>query len=54
MNDFAKWIASQEGKAQSLSIAQIKEVIGLVADAVFHDTVIMESLLRIGRKRAGK
>ena len=47
-------ITKKEGKKKSLSIAQVKEVIGLVADEIYLDPELLQKLLALGSKRIKK
>jgi hypothetical protein len=51
-NDLAKYIAGKEGKNLELSIAQVKEVIGLVADFLVVCPENRDLLIKLGKRRA--
>ena len=52
MNSFAANITREEGLKQSISIAQVKEVIGLVADSCFSNADTLVGLVKLGKKRS--
>lgn len=51
MNKVAAEIAKREGKKKSLSIAQIKEVLGIVSDMCFENTAFVRELICLGWRR---
>lgn len=52
MNELAAKVTRLEGKRLSLSVAQVKEVIGLIADQCLETPGTLEDLLALGRRRA--
>jgi hypothetical protein len=54
LNVLAKMVAEKEGLKKSLSIAQIKEVLGCLCDEIWWDPQIIEALIASGRRRAKK
>lgn len=51
INEIAKLVSKKEGLKKSISIAQIKEVIGIVAELIVKDPIALASLLQLGAKR---
>ena len=54
LNVLARAIAKMEGKKQSISIAQIKEVIKCISICMYYNPVIVAKLIRNGEKHATK
>lgn len=52
LNTLASEITKREGKRLSLSVAQVKEVVGLLADACFADAQVVAALVAAGKRRA--
>lgn len=55
MSEVAKLIAQIEGKRKAISIAQVKEVIGIVADlfwTVGNPEALARAFLELGKRRA--
>lgn len=52
MNELAIHLTVNEGKKKSVSVAQVKELIGLLADHVYQNPGTLEDLLALGRRRA--
>lgn len=50
-NELAKAITELEGKHESVSIAQVKEIIGIVADGIFAYPDVLHCLVALGIKR---
>lgn len=51
LNKLAALITKQEGKKKSLPIAQVKEVLGLVAEVIYKDSEALFALLKLGERR---
>lgn len=52
-NDLARLITAREGKKKQISVAQAKEVLGVMADLTFADPAgIYAILLGLGKRRA--
>lgn len=53
MNDLARVVVRREGKKKSLSIAQVKEVLGIVSDLLARDyeVTLIQVLYRDGLRR---
>jgi hypothetical protein len=54
LNEMAREITYYEGGAQSLSVAQIKEVIKIIARMVFEDPKLLVALYRNGEKQTAR
>ena len=54
LNDLAKQVTLKEGKKKSISIAQVKEVIGLISEAIHEKPEIIAELIKLGAKRKKK
>jgi hypothetical protein len=54
MNDLSMLVTKREGKRKSQSIAQIKEMLGIVSDLVASHPVALVLLLKNGLRRKGK
>lgn len=53
MNDIAKKICDKEGKKKGVSIAQVKEILGVFADIMWNDpNVLVAFLSYAGRRKA--
>jgi hypothetical protein len=53
-NELASHVAKKEGLKKPVSIAQVKEILGIVADVFFSEAIkpkTYHALLRIGLKR---
>ena len=50
MNDFAKIIAQEETGKKEVSIAQIKEVMKIIAREIYNDTDLLIGFLKYGGK----
>lgn len=53
LNTLAKEVTLREGKKKSISIAQVKEVIGIIAELVYVNEDLHCKLERLGKKRLG-
>lgn len=51
-NELAKLITKREGKRLSLSIAQVKEVLGIVSDYLVLAPEYRDLLIKLGKRRA--
>lgn len=54
MNQLAAEITRCEGKAQSISIAQVKEVMGILSQMMWRSPRLIGSFVAYGRKRCNK
>lgn len=58
-NQLAKLVVTAEGKRLSISIAQVKEVLGIVADLLWAcrrepDRSVYVCLMKLGKRRAAR
>lgn len=53
-NSMARMITLREGKTSQLTIAQVKEVIGILADEAFQAPDVAIDLVELGRRRLRK
>ena len=51
MNDIAKEICVREGKKKQVSIAQVKEILGVLVDMMWDDPNVLTALLKNSQKR---
>lgn len=50
-NELAELVAWREGKQESVSIAQIKEIIGHIADLLYCEPGVLACLVKLGLNR---
>lgn len=54
LNEIYKQVAKLEGKKKQVSIAQIREIIGIISDLMLKHPKIISTLYRLGERRSKK
>lgn len=54
MKDLATAIAKQEGKKTQARIGEVREILSVLSDMIYLDSVLIELLINNGKKRAKK
>lgn len=52
LNDMADMISEKEGKKEEVNIAQIKEVLGVVAQCLYENPELVGKVLALGKARS--
>lgn len=52
LSEFASTIAQREGKKSQVSIGNIREIVGIVADLMYESPNLQDLLLKLGQRRA--
>lgn len=51
MNELARKIAKKETGKKEVSIAQIKEIMGIIADEILEDSTLAMKFFKLGERR---
>lgn len=54
INDIVKCVVGREGLKSSVTIGNVREIIGIVSDLVCEDVLVVETLIKNGKRRSKK